>query len=60
MLSYQWDVQETIKRVKDELQTRGYVVWLGKPNADLRPRTIVWTQSRAKRFLQISKGCRGP
>lgn len=27
-MSYQWDVQEVVKRVVAELQLRGYLVWL--------------------------------
>lgn len=29
MLSYQWGVQETVKRIKNELQARGYLTWFG-------------------------------
>jgi hypothetical protein len=27
MLSYQWNVQEVVKRIVNELQQRGYVTW---------------------------------
>ena len=29
MLSYQWDVQEVVKRIVNELQARGYRTWFG-------------------------------
>ena len=29
MLSYQWDVQEVVKRIVNELQVRGYRTWFG-------------------------------
>ena len=29
MLSYQWGVQKTVKRIKNELQARGYLTWFG-------------------------------
>ncbi len=27
MVSYQWDVQETIRLIVTELQVRGYLIW---------------------------------
>jgi hypothetical protein len=29
MLSYQWNIQETVKRIVNELQVRGYLTWFG-------------------------------
>jgi hypothetical protein len=29
MMSYQWDVQEVVKRIVNELQVRGYRTWFG-------------------------------
>lgn len=29
MLSYQWDVQEVVKHIVNELQARGYRTWFG-------------------------------
>jgi len=35
MLSYQWDVQPTIKRVDESLQRRGYETWLDLTNSTI-------------------------
>ena len=32
MMSYQWDVQETVKRIVAELETRGYLLWFDLNN----------------------------
>ena len=32
MLSYQWDAQEVVKRIVNELQARGYRTWFGAPS----------------------------
>ena len=32
MISYQWDVQETAKRIVAELEMRGYLLWFDLNN----------------------------
>ena len=40
MASYQWNVQEVVKRVVSELQVRGYRTWFGAFLPMLRARSI--------------------
>ena len=35
MLSYQWDVQETIQRIVNELQARGFRTWFDLVNSNV-------------------------
>ena len=44
MLSYQWGVQELVKRIKNELQARGYRTWFG---AHLHRLLVLQTQRAA-------------
>lgn len=44
MISYQWDAQQTMLRVKQELETRGFTVWM---DVEQMEGSILETMARA-------------